>query len=396
VRYASLTTRLHGGGSRAWDVHERACVLAAEGRDVILLSIGEPDFPAPPHVVAAMVDSIQAGRNYYTPSAGERPLRSAIAKHVERYARRPITAGNVIFLPGAQAALFAVMIVLAEQGDEILLPEPAYATYEGVMATTGASVVHVPLHASREFGIDPADVAGRITERTRVLVLNTPHNPTGARIGAGVLAELGALAREHDLWIVSDEVYADLVYEGEHDSALAIRGCEDRVAIVGSLSKSHAMTGFRHGWLVGPAELVDHVDALLQSMLFGSPPFIQDAGIAALTGPQEVIAAMREAYARRARLVVEALRDVPGIAPHAPEAGMFVMADVRGSGMPALAWAMALLEAEGVSVTPTDGFGPSGAGHVRIGLVADDERLAEACRRIAAFQGSRAPQTISA
>ena len=396
VRYASLTTRLHGGGSRAWEVHERGSVLAAEGRDVILLSIGEPDFAAPPHVVDALVDSIQRGRNYYTPSAGETPLRSAIACHVERYARRPITAGNVIFLPGAQAALFAVMIVLAEHGDEILLPEPAYATYEGVMATTGASVVHVPLHAARDFGIDPADVAARITERTRVLVLNTPHNPTGARIPAEVLDELGALARSHDLWIVSDEVYADLVYTGEHASALAIRGCEDRVAVVGSLSKSHAMTGFRHGWLVGPDELVDHVDALLQSMLFGSPPFVQDAGLAALTGPQEAIAGMRDAYARRARLVVDALRDVPGIEPHAPEAGMFVMADVRASGMPALDWALALLEAQAVSVTPTDGFGPSGAGHVRIGLVADEDRLAEACRRIAAFQDSILPQTISA
>ncbi|MDX6378334.1 MAG: arginine:pyruvate transaminase, partial [Gaiellaceae bacterium] len=276
------------------------------------------------------------------------------------------------------------------QGDEILLPEPAYATYEGVMATTGAQVVHVPLHAARGFHLDPADVAARITDRTRLLVLNTPHNPTGARLSAATLAELGELARAHDLWIVADEVYADLVYTGDHASALAIRGCEERVAVVGSLSKSHAMTGFRHGWLVGPEELVDHVDALLQSMLFGSPPFIQDAGIAALTGSQEPIEAMRAAYARRARIVVDALREIDGIEPHEPEAGMFVMADVRSSGMGALEWALALLESEGVSVTPTDGFGPSGAGHVRIGLVTDDERLAEACRRIASFQASLA------
>lgn len=390
VRYASLTTRLHGGGSRAWDVHERGCELLAQGRDVILLSIGEPDFPAPTHVVEAMVDSIRAGRNYYSPSAGERAVRRAIATHVARYAQRPIGPDQVVFLPGAQAALFATCIVLAERGDEILLPEPAYATYEGVMATTGASVVHVPLHAERGFHLDPADVASRITDRTRVLVLNTPHNPTGARLTAETLAEVGALCRERDLWLVSDEVYADLTYDGVHASALAIAGCEDRVAVVGSLSKSHAMTGFRHGWLVGPTELVDHVDALLQSMLFGSPPFIQDAGIAALTGSQEPITAMRDAYARRARLVVDALRGVEGIAPHEPEAGMFVMVDVRASGLEALDWAMALLESQGVSVTPTDGFGPSGAGHVRIGLVASDERLAEACRRIAAFQADRA------
>ena len=388
MRYASLTSRLHGEGSRVWAVHERGSELQSEGRDIILLSIGEPDFPAPPPIIDALVDSIRRGRNFYTPSAGEHTIRSAIARHVSRYAKRTVTAGEVVFLPGAQAALFAVCLVLAERGDEILLPEPSYATYEGVMAATGAAVVHVPLHAARGFHLDPADVASQITDRTRLLILNTPHNPSGAALSAATLAELGELCRAHDLWLVADEVYADLVYAGEHASALAIPGCEERVAVVGSLSKSHAMTGFRHGWVVSSPELVGHVDALLQSMLFGSPPFIQDAGVAALNGSQAPTDAMRAAYQRRARVVVDTLRDVPGIATHEPEAGMFVMADIRATGMPALDWAFALLETEGVSVTPTEGFGPSGAGHVRIGLVAAEERLAEACRRIASFQAS--------
>ncbi len=397
MRYASLTSRLHGEGSRVWAVHERGAELQAAGRDVILLSIGEPDFPAPAPIVDALVDSIRRGRNGYTPSSGELTIRKAIARHVERYAKRPIGPGQVVFLPGAQAALFAVCLVLAERGDEILLPEPSYATYEGVMAATGASVVHVPLHAARDFHLDPADVATRITDRTRLLILNSPHNPSGACLRPETLAHLGELCREHDLWLVADEVYADLVYEGEHASALAIEGCEDRVAIVGSLSKSHAMTGFRHGWVVGPTELVEHVDTLLQSMLFGSPPFVQDAGVAALTGSQAPTDMMRAAYRRRARVVVDALRDVEGISTHEPEAGMFVMADIRATGMSALDWAMALLENHGVSVTPTEGFGPSGVGHVRIGLVADDERLVEACRRIAAFQATLAQaQTTSA
>jgi arginine:pyruvate transaminase len=397
VRYASLTSRLHGEGSRVWAVHERGFELRAAGRDIILLSIGEPDFPAPAPIVDALVDSIRSGRNHYPPSVGEMSIRTAIALHVEPYAKRPISAGQVVFLPGAQAALFAVCLVLAERGDEILLPEPSYATYEGVMAATGASVVHVPLHAARDFHLDPADVESRITDRTRLLILNTPHNPSGACLLPDTLARLGEICRAHDLWLVADEVYADLVYAGEHASALAIPGCEERVAIVGSLSKSHAMTGFRHGWVVGPRELVEHVDTLLQSMLFGSPPFVQDAGVAALTGSQAPTDMMRAAYQRRARVVVDALRGVEGISTHEPEAGMFVMADVRATGLSALDWAMALLENHGVSVTPTEGFGPSGAGHVRIGLVADDERLLEACRRIAAFQASLAPaQTTSA
>ncbi len=397
VRYASLTSRLHGEGSRVWAVHERGYELQAEGRDIILLSIGEPDFPAPAPIIDALVDSIRRGRNHYTPSSGEPSIRSAIARHVSRYARRTVTPGEVVFMPGAQAALFAVCLVLAERGDEILLPEPSYATYEGVMASTGAAVVHVPLHAARGFHLDPADVASRITDRTRVLILNTPHNPSGAALSPATLAELGELCRSHDLWLVADEVYADLVYDGEHASALAIRGCEDRVAVVGSLSKSHAMTGFRHGWVVSSPELVEHVDVLLQSMLFGSPPFVQDAGVAALTGSQAPTDLMRAAYQRRARVVIDALRDVPGIGTHEPEAGMFVMADIRATGLPALDWALGLLEAEGVSVTPTEGFGPSGAGHVRIGLVADEDRLAEACRRIASYQASLvASQTTSA
>ena len=223
VRYASLTSRLHGEGSRVWAVHERGYELQAEGRDIILLSIGEPDFPAPPPIIDALVDSIRRGRNYYTPSSGELSIRSAIARHVSQYAKRTVTSGEVVFMPGAQAALFAVCLVLAEKGDEILLPEPSYATYEGVMASTGAAVVHVPLHAARGFHLDPADVAARITDRTRVLILNTPHNPSGAALSPATLAELGELCRAHDLWLVADEVYADLVYDGEHASALAIR-----------------------------------------------------------------------------------------------------------------------------------------------------------------------------
>ncbi len=389
MRYASLTSRLHGEGSRVWQVHERAQARSRAGDDVIVLSIGEPDFAVADHIADALVTSIRAGRNFYTDSRGEAPLRAAIARHVERYAHRPIGPEQVVFMPGAQAALFAVCLVLAEAGDEILLPEPSYATYEGVMASTGARVVHVPLRAARGFKLDPADVAARITPRTRLIVVNTPHNPSGATLSRATLDELGRLAVEHDLWLVTDEVYADLVYDGEHVSALAIRGAEDRVAVIGSLSKSHAMTGFRHGWVVGSEELTGHVDVLVQSMLFGSPPFVQDAGLAALTAPQDATAAMRAAYASRARVVVDALRAVPGIEPHEPEAGMFVMADISASGLDSISWALSLLEEQGVGVTPTEGFGPSGAGHVRIGLVADEDRLLEACRRIAAFQTTR-------
>ena len=384
MRFASITDRLDPGAG-PWHVHELACRRQAKGDDVIVLSIGDPDFAPPPHVVAAVGRSIESGRTHYTASRGDGPLLEAIAARASFHAGRPIGADHVAFFPGAQAALFAVCLCLLERGDEVIVPEPAYATYAGVMAATGAQMVHVPLRPERAFHLDLGDVADLITPRTRVIVVNTPHNPTGAALRPSDLDALVALCAAHDLWLVSDEVYAELVFGREHASALAASGAAERVAIVSSLSKSHAMTGFRHGWVVGPTELADRLEALLDSMLFGSPPFVMDAGLAALTGPQDQTAMMRNAYERRARLVVEALERVPGLRARMPEGGMFVLLDVRGLGVPASAWAVDLLAHEGVALLPTDSFGASGAGHVRIGLAASDDALREACTRIARF-----------
>jgi arginine:pyruvate transaminase len=244
------------------------------------------------------------------------------------------------------------------------------------------------LRPERAFHLDVDDVAARITERTRAVVINSPQNPTGAAFDADTLTRLVALCAEHDLWLISDEVYAELVFGKPHVSALSIPGAEERVCMISSLSKSHAMTGFRHGWAVGPAGLTQHLDNLLQSMLFGSPPFIQDAGLAALRSVDAISTSMRDAYERRARVVVEGLANTPGISVRMPEGGMFVLADIRPSGIDELEWAIGLLDTEGVGVLPTGTFGPSGKGHVRIGLAASEELLAEACRRIARYASS--------
>jgi arginine:pyruvate transaminase len=202
---------------------------------------------------------------------------------------------------------------------------------------------------------------------------------------ADELVELAVVCAAHDLWLVSDEVYGDLTFAGPHAGALAAPGADERVAVVSSLSKSHAMTGFRHGWAIVPPGLADSIDLLLQSMLFGCPPFVQDAGLAALTGDGAATAAMRDAYGRRARLVVEALDGAPGVTARMPEGGMFVLADVRRTGLDGTTFAGRLLDEEAVSLLPVDAFGPSGRGHVRIGLAAPEDVLAEAARRIAAF-----------
>ncbi len=385
MRYASITNRLSGKGSRAWHVHDLAAARREAGEDVIALTIGDPDFETPSAIIEAMVASARAGRTHYSPSTGYPELREAIAARVSPYAGRAIASDEVAFFPGAQAALYAVCTVLLEAGDEVIVPEPAYATYEGVFGATGATEVRVPLRPERGFHLDVDDVRRAITVRTRAVVINTPQNPTGAAFGAATLAALGELCAEHDLWLVSDEVYAELVFGKAHASALAISGAEGRVCAISSLSKSHAMTGFRHGWAVGPTELIQHLDNLLSSMLFGSPAFIQDAGVAALRHADDVTTHMRDAYEQRARVVVDALRDARGITVRMPEGGMFVLADVRESGLDDLEWALGLLAAEGVGVLPTGSFGTSGEGHVRIGLAADTATLSEACRRIARY-----------
>jgi arginine:pyruvate transaminase len=288
-------------------------------------------------------------------------------------------------LAGAQCALFCAAICVLDKGDEVIVPEPAYVTYEAVVGVSGARMVQVPLKAERGFHLDPADIARAITPRTRALLMNSPNNPTGSVIDRVAWAAVAELCRKHDLWLLSDEVYGSLCFEAEHVSPAGLPGMAERTVTVSSLSKSHAMTGWRLGWAIAPAELAQHIGRLALCMLYGSPPFIQDAALVALEGPLPELAAMKEAYRRRRDLVIGRLGNVRGLRCHRPDAGMFVMVDVRGTGRSAQDFAEALLDAEGVSVLAGDAFGPSAAGHVRLSLGTAEAELAEACARMARF-----------
>jgi arginine:pyruvate transaminase len=369
-------------------MHRLATERQARGDDVIMLTIGDPDFETPPVVVDSAIASMRRGRTHYSFSQGDLTLREAIAERASAWAGRRVDPGRVVFFPGAQTALFAVCACILGDGDEVIVPEPYYATYPGVFAASGVTPVHVPLRPERGFQLDVGEVEAALGERARAIVLTTPHNPTGACIADETLAALGRLCRERDLWLVSDEVYGSLVFGGRaHASSLAVEGAEQRVAAVSSLSKSHAMTGWRAGWAVVPDELARHLVLLLDCMLFGSPPFIMDAATTALREAEDESAAMRAAYESRAAVVAR-LDGRAGMRCHDPEGGMFIMLDVRACGLPAPEFAERLLAAEAVSVLPTDSFGPSGVGHVRISLAADEERLAEGCERIARFAAS--------
>jgi arginine:pyruvate transaminase len=385
MRYASVTDRLAGLGGAKWAVHARARALTAAGEDIIELTIGEPDVPTPAPFIAAAAQSMAAGRTGYSNGRGEPGLVAALAARYSARRGRPIGRDQIMCLPGTQTTLYAILRTLVEAGDEVLLGDPMYATYEGLIAQTGARMVPVPLRPEHGFRMQAADVAARITPRTRVLFLNTPHNPTGAVLRAEDIRALGDVARAHDLWILSDEVYEDLVFPGvTFTSPLDFADLADRVVAASSISKSHAAPGFRSGWCVGPAEFCTRLLPLSETMLFGSQPFIADMTALAVSEPSPVAAGMAERFSRRAGLIAGTLSGVNGLRVHRPEAGMFALVDVRATGLTGEGFALGLLDRERVAVMPGESFGAGLNGWLRLSLTQPDDRIVLACERIAA------------
>jgi arginine:pyruvate transaminase len=385
MQFSPLVTRIAGKGAGTWSIHFDAMRQRAAGRDVILLTVGDPDQAPPEAVIDATVAALRAHRTGYSPIVGFPELRAAIAARVERRTGQACTAENVVIVPGAQAGLFCAMQCLAGPGDEVIVPEPSYATYEAVAGASGAHLVHVPLKPELGFHPDIEAFAQAVTPRTRVIWINSPHNPTGAVMTRTELEAIAELCRRHDLWLLSDEVYEDLAYAQPHISPRTLPDMSERTVVVSSLSKSHAIPGFRCGWIVGPVELARHLFNLILSMLYGGPPFIQLGALAALQSELPEVAMLREDYRRRATLLARILAAAPKCRVAAPEGGMFVLLDIRGTGLGSEAFAQALLEKEAVAVLPCDGFGPSAVGQLRISLTCNDARLKEAGDRIVRF-----------
>ncbi len=390
MRYSPRVERVAGRGAGAWAVHTEARRRSEAGEDVIFLTVGDPDQDPPAEVIEATVAALRAGRTGYSAIVGFPKLREAIAARVARRSGQPCTIDNVAVVPGAQGGLFGAVQCLAGPGDEVIVPEPIYATYEGVVGAAGARLVTVPLRPERGFHPDLEAIAEAITPRTRVIWINSPHNPTGAVFTAAEVEAIAALCRRHDLWLLSDEVYEDLAFARPHIGAWSLPRMAERTAVVSSLSKSHAIPAFRLGWVIGPPELVRHLGNLLLSMTYGGPAFIQDGALAALQQELPEVAALREAYRQRAALMTALLREAPACRVVPPEGGMFVLFDIHGTGLDAAGFALELLKSEGVAVLPCDGFGASAAGHLRIALSAPEPRLREAADRIVRFARSLA------
>jgi len=382
MKFASIVQRLDSAAAYAWAIHDRARQRQNDGENIILLSVGDPDFGTPPAITEAAIASLRAGRTHYGGFAGGAAFRQALVERHAALTGQTITPNQVVVCPGAQNGLYAATLCLAETGDEVLVPEPRYVTYESVIDAAGATRVDVPLDVDRGFHLDPDKLAAAITDRTRMILLNTPHNPTGMVMTREELEGVAELALKHDLWVVCDEVYADLTFDVPHVSVCALPQIADRSVSIGSLSKSHAMQGWRLGWVIAPPDLAKHLVNLVKPMHYGLSMFLQDAAAVALTDHHPETEAMHREYRARRDLVCSRINAMPGISCSWPEGSMFLLVDVRGTGLDGEKFAWGLLDHGGVSLLPGTGFGDSVTGHVRFSLTMPLDVLDDACNRI--------------
>jgi len=389
MRYAGITDRLADLGGEKWAIHNAARQKQKAGDKVIELTIGEPDIPVDPALIEACHASMLRGRTHYSNGRGEQGLLDALVdKYRPRFA--DITSDNVLCFPGTQTALYAVITALADAGDGVLVGDPYYATYAGVIRASGAILQPVPLRIETGFVMRPEDLELAVTEESRVLLLNTPHNPTGSLLDRETIIALGEIARKHDLWIVCDEVYEDLIFDGDFVSPLENASLRERTIVTSSISKTFAATGFRSGWAVGPEEFCTRLLPISETILFGNQPFIADMTETALRGSFDTAERMRNSYAARADMIASELAGCPALKPGRASGGMFVMIDVGGTSLTGEQFAWKLLEDQGVAVMPGSSFGDNAPDLIRVALTVPDDELREAMRRIHAFAEARA------
>ncbi|MXZ80090.1 MAG: pyridoxal phosphate-dependent aminotransferase [Gammaproteobacteria bacterium] len=386
MKFASLTHRIAGESVDAWQVHYEGLARLQAGEDIIVLSVGqETDEHTDGKIVEAAVASLRSGRHHYTPVEGDPALRAAVARRHRELTGQDVDEHQCAIFSGAQNALFAVSQCLLEHGDEVILIEPYYTTYPATFSAGGAKVVPVAVNATRGMQMVPEDVIGAITDRTRAIVVNSPNNPLGSIYTLAQYRPIVEACIDRNIWLVSDEVYQEILLPEDRSSPASLPGAEEICITVSSLSKSHRMTGWRIGWAIGPRALMDHLYNLSMCMTYGLPPFSMDAALVAFQTGSSVADAVRTSMDRRRRIAIECLRDIPGLRLLDSSGGMFVVLDVRESGIGSREFARQMLDRHRVSLLPCDGFGASGTGLVRVSLCVEDGIFEQACLRIREF-----------
>jgi aspartate/methionine/tyrosine aminotransferase len=379
-RLAASLDRL--GTESAFSVLARARELEREGRDVIHLEIGEPDFDTPAHVCEAAFEAMRLGYTHYCPSAGMAELREAAAVYLSDSRGVEVDPGRVLIANGAKPFLFFTILAVCNPGDEVIYPDPGFPIYESAISWAGAVPVPLPLHEEKDFVFDVGELEARLSPRTKLVILNSPQNPTGGVIDPTTIEQTGTLLQESDTWVLSDEVYWRLVYESEFSSIASRPGMLERTILLDGLSKAYAMTGWRCGFAAVPEPLIDPLVRFFVNSTSCVPPFVQLAGVAALTGPQDPVEAMVDEFRSRRRLVVDRLNDIPGISCRRPAGAFYAFPNVGSLPVSADELASRLLEEAGVALLAGSAFGQIGRDHLRISYANSQTNLDRALDRI--------------
>jgi aspartate/methionine/tyrosine aminotransferase len=380
MRLAERMSRL--GTETAFEVLARAKALEAQGREIIHLEIGEPDFDTPAHIKAAAVRALEEGWTHYTPAAGIPALREAIADYIRRTRGIPVGPEHVVVVPGGKPIMFFAILALVEEGDEVIYPNPGFPIYESMIRFVGARPVPLRLRMENEFRVDVEELARLITPRTRMLILNSPANPTGGVLTREDLEAIAELCLKHDLVVLSDEIYSRILYEGEHISIASFPGMLERTIILDGFSKTYAMTGWRLGYGVMPEPLAEAVTRLMINSNSCTAAFTQIAGIAALTGPQDEVDRMVAAFRERREVMVEGLNRLPGFRCLKPKGAFYAFPNIEGTGISSRELAHYLLEEAGVAVLSGTAFGEYGEGFLRLSFANSIENIQKALERI--------------
>ncbi len=373
----------HLGTETAFEILARAKALEAQGKEIIHLEIGEPDFDTPKNIVEAGVEALRGGYTHYGPSAGLPQAREAIANYVSRDRGVTVEPNQIVVTPGAKPIIFFACMALLDEGDEVIIPNPGFPIYESMITYLGARAVPVQLREDHGFAFDPDELEDLVTDRTKMIVVNSPQNPTGGVLPSSTLERVAKLANDRDLYVFSDEIYSHVLYEGTHDTVYRFPGMPERTIILDGHSKAYAMTGWRLGYGVMPPALAEKIAKLMTNSNSCTASFTQMAGIEALNGPQDSVDTMVSEFKARRDLIVDGLNQIPGITCHKPLGAFYVFPNITATGRKSKELETLLLETAGVAALAGTSFGEFGEGYLRFSYANSQDNIRRALEKIA-------------
>jgi aspartate aminotransferase len=377
------------GTETAFEVLVRARALEAQGKHIVHLEIGEPDFDTPENIIDAGVRALKSGWTHYGPSAGLPALREAIAQYAGEFRGIKVGMDEVVVVPGGKPIIFFVILALIEGGDEVIYPNPGFPIYESMIDFAGGKAVSLPLREERDFGFDAGDLASRITDRTKLVILNSPHNPTGGVLDEKVIRDIARVIGDRDIMVLSDEIYSRLIFEGEHFSLMSIPEFRSRTILLDGFSKTYAMTGWRLGYGVMRPDLATEVSRLMTNSNSCTASFTQMAGVEALHGDQSSVDRMLAEFRRRREVMVNGLNRIKGFRCLKPRGAFYVFPNIEGTGWSSKKLADALLEEAGVACLSGTSFGSFGEGYIRFSIANSIENIEMALERVSGWAEKR-------